>query len=324
MAISVADEGLGVPPELLPHLFRKHARVGDNRGLGGTGLGLAICKGLVEAHGGRIRAESGGAGLGTRLTFTIPVVQEANFGGESGFTRRSSKPSRDGQERTRVLVVDDDPQTLRYVRDTLMRAGYVPLVTGDPQEVSHLIRTKKPRLILLDLMLPGTDGIQLMKRVPEMAHLPVILFSGYGRDETIARALGAGAVDYIVKPFSPTELTARVRAALRRRDEPPEPLRLRDLAIHYEARRVTVAGRRVQLTATEYELLRTLSVNAGRILTYASLLRQVWDRRESGDNRLVHAFVKRLRRKLGDDAASPAYIFTERQVGCRMPRPGDL
>ncbi len=324
VAISVADEGLGVPPELLPHLFRKHSRIGDHRGLGGAGLGLAICKGLVEAHGGRIRAESGGVGQGTRFTFTIPAAQEAGPGARSGFARSSSNASRDGQKRPRILVVDDDPQTLRYVRDALMRAGYVPVVTGEPREVAHLIKTKKPRLVLLDLMLPGTDGIELMEQVPELADLPVIFISGYGRDETIVRALEVGAVDYIVKPFSPTELTARVRAALRRRDEPPEPFLLGDLAIHYEARRVTVAGRPVQLTAIEYELLRTLSVNAGRILTYASLLRQVWDRRESGDHRVVHAAVKRLRSKLGDDATRPAYIFTERQVGYRMPRPGDL
>ena len=224
---------------------------------------MAICKGLVEAHGGRIRAESGGVGLGMRFSFTIPVVQEASPGAGSGFARSSSNASRDGQERTRILVVDDDPQTLRYVRDALMGAGYVPLVTGDPREVSHLIKTKKPRLVLLDLMLPGTDGIELMEHIPEMADLPVIFISGCGRDETIARALEVGAVDYIVKPFSPTELMARIRAALRRRDEPPEPFRLRDLAIHYEARRVTVAGRPVQLTATEYELLRALRKNEG-------------------------------------------------------------
>ena len=324
VAISVADEGSGVPPKLLPHLFRKHARVDGNRGIGGGGLGLAICKGLVEAHGGRIRADSGGVGLGTRFTFTIPVVQETSPGAGSGFARSSSNASRDSQERKRILVVDDDPQTLRYVRDALMGAGYVPVVTGDPREVSHLIKTKQPRLVLLDLMLPGIDGIELMENVPEMTDLPVIFISGYGRDETIARALEAGAVDYVVKPFSPTELTARVRAALRQRSELPAPFLLRDLAIRYEVRRVTVAGRPVQLTATEYELLRTLSINAGRILTYDFLLRQVWDRRESSDRRVVHALVKRLRRKLGDDAASPAYIFTERQVGYRMPRPSDL
>jgi two-component system KDP operon response regulator KdpE len=221
-------------------------------------------------------------------------------------------------------VVDDDPQTLRYVRDALEAAGYSPLVTGDPGKVSRLIKEKQPRLALLDLILPGTDGIELMERLPELADLPVIFISGYGRDETIARALEAGAADYIVKPFSPTELTARVRAALRRRDEPPEPFRLRELAIHYEERRVTVAGRPVQLTTTEYKLLRVLSVNAGRVMTYGSLLRQVWGREESGDIRPVRSFVKMLRRKLGDNAASPTYIFTERQVGYRMARPSDL
>ena len=322
VAISVSDKGQGVPLDQLPHLFRKSARVGGDRGIRGSGLGLAICKGLVEAHGGRIRAESGGAGLGTRFTFTLPVAEAAGTGAAAGLARGPSRPPREERERTRILVVDDDPQTLRYVRDALTAAGYSPLVTGDPQEVSGLIKSKKPRLVLLDLILPGIDGIELMERVPEMADLPVLFISGYGRDETIARALEAGAVDYIVKPFSPTELTARVRAALRRRDEPPEPFRLGDLAIHYEERRVTVAGRPVHLTTTEYNLLCVLSVNAGRVMTYDSLLRQVWSREESGDVRPVRAFVKILRRKLGDDAANPTYIFNERRVGYRMVRPG--
>ena len=114
-----------------------------------------------------------------------------------------------------------------------------------------------------------------MERIPELADLPVIFISGYGRDETIARALEAGATDYIVKPFSPMELTARIRAALRKQAE-PEPYRLGGLAIHYEERRVSVADRPVELTATEYELLRVLSRNAGRVSTHEALLRQVW------------------------------------------------
>ena len=211
-------------------------------------------------------------------------------------------------------MVDDDPKTLRYVRDALAGSEYAPLVTGDPEEVSGLIRTERPRLVLLDLMLPGTDGIELMERVPELADLPVIFISGYGRDETIARALEAGAVDYIVKPLSPMELRARIRAALRRQAE-PEPYVLGGLEIHYEERRVSVAGRPVELTATEYELLRVLSRNAGRVSTYEDLLRQVWGGRHHGDTELVRTFVKNLRRKLGDDAASPAYIVNERGVG---------
>ena len=161
-----------------------------------------------------------------------------------------------------------------------------------------------------------------MKSVPELADLPVVFISAYGRDETIARALDAGAADYIVKPFSPTELTARVRAALRRRAG-SEPFLLKDLAIHYEQRRVSVAGHVVPLTATEFELLRVLSVNAGRVSTYASLLRQVWGARESGSTMAVRAHMKELRRKLGDNATRPVYIFTERGVGYRMPGPGD-
>ena len=160
-------------------------------------------------------------------------------------------------------------------------------------------------------------------RSRELADRPVIFIPGYGRDETIARALEFGAADYIVKPFSPTELTARVRAALRRRAE-PEPFVLYDLVIHYEQRRVQVAGRPVQLTATELDLLRVLSVNAGRVLTNEALLRLVWGGRDAGDAKLLRTFVvKKIRRKLGDYAARPAYLFTERGVGYRMPEPSD-
>ncbi len=323
VAISVSDEGRGVPSDLLPHLFRKHVRVSNDRGVGGSGLGLAICKGLVEAHGGRIWAESEGSGLGARFTFTIPVTHEVATGATADFVPSAAHPPHTDGERTRILVVDDDPQTLRFVRDALTVAGYSALVTGDPLEVPRLIQEKRPRLVLLDLLLPGTDGIELMQRVPDLADLPAIFISAFGRAETIEKALEMGASDYIVKPFSATELVARVRSVLRRRPDPLEPFRLGDLAIHYEDRRVTVAGRPVKLTVTEYELLRALSVNAGRILTYRSLLRQVWSRRDSDDRRLVHAYVKRLRRKLRDDASSPAYIFNERQVGYRMPKPGN-
>ena len=276
----------------------------------------------MEAHGGRIRAESGGAGQGTRVTFTLPVAEEAGDGAAGAPVQGRSGSPREGRAEARILVVDDDPQTLRYVRDALAEAGYAPLVTGNPREVSRLVRTEKPRLVLLDLMLPETNGIQLMESVPELSDLPVIFISAYGRDETIAQALESGAADYIVKPFSPTELTARVRAALRSRAG-PEPLLLGDLAIHHEQRRVTMAGRPVQLTATEYEMLRVLAVDAGRVVTYDSLIRRVWAGRDTGDSRLVRAFVKKLRTKLGDDAANPAYLFNERGVGYRMARPGD-
>ena len=321
VAFSVSDQGRGIPAEQLPYLFRKYTNLGGNderRDLRGSGLGLAICKGLVDAHGGRIRAASGGAGQGTQVTFTIPVAEDA--GDAAGHARDRSGSPREQGERAPILVVDDDPQTLRFVREALTKAGYSPIVTGDHRELSQIIRTERPHLILLDLILPGTDGLELLESVPELADLPVIFISAYGRDETIARALENGAADYLVKPFSATELTARIRAALRKRVE-HKPFVLDDLTIHYERRRVTVAGRPVQLTATEYNLLRILSVNAGLILTYNSLIRQLWSHPNYGDPDRVRTFVKQLRRKLGDAPTRPRYIFNEHGVGYRMAVP---
>ena len=324
VAISVSDEGRGIAPERLPLLFRRHAGPGTGAGtareVSDTGLGLLICKGLVEAHGGRIRAESDGPGQGSRFTFTVPVVEDARQSEPAGPAARATGTPPEPREPARVLVVDDDPQTLRFVRDALTRAGYSVLVTGEHEELVHIIRTENPSLVLLDLMLPGTDGVALMENVAELADLPVVFISGYGRDENVARALEAGAADYIVKPFSPTELAARVGAALRRVAR-PEPFTLGELAIQYEARRVTVAGREVELTATEYELLRVLSLNAGRVVTYEALTRRVWSGRETGNEDLVRNFVKKLRAKLGEDAANPTWIFNMRGVGYRMARP---
>ncbi len=317
VAVSVADEGRGISPERLARLFRKYGGAGDGGPGVGGGLGLAICKGLVEAHGGRIRAESAGPGQGSRVTFTVPLAEEA--GAEASGARRRRASSRGVVERPRILVVDDDPQMLRFVRDALLGEGYAPLVATGHQELPAILESEKPVLVVLDLVLPGTDGIELLATVPGLADVPVIFISGYGRDETIARALEAGAEDYVVKPFSATELTARIAAALRRRDE-PAPFVLGELAIDYAHRRVALAGREVKLTATEYDLLRVLSLGRGRVATYDALLRQVWSGRRHANPKLVRAYVKRLRGKLGDDTRRPTYILTERRVGYRMPR----
>ena len=326
VAFTVGDDGTGLSDDLLPQLFRKFSRIdGDDRegGIAGSGLGLAICKGIVEAHGGRIWAESEGPGLGSRFAFTLPAATEAAHPATAGDARTSEGSRRAGQGRTRVLAVDDDPQTLRFVRDALSNAGYT--VTGDPEQVGRLVEGERPHLVLLDLMLPGMDGIELIESVPELADLPVIFLSAYGRDQVIARALEAGAEDYVVKPFSPTELVARVQTVLRRRaaselSEPPEPYRRGELTIDYAERRVSLAGRAVLLTNIEYRLLFELSVNAGRVLTHEQLLQRVWGPEHSGQPGAVRTFVKNLRRKLGDDADNPSYIFTEPSVGYRMPR----
>ena len=317
VAVSVSDEGPGIAPERLRLLFRRRAGAAAGA-TAGHGLGLAICKGLVEAHGGRIRAES--AGRGATFTFTVPVAGEPMAAAVSHAA--GPPPAADRDAPPRILVVDDDPRMLRFVRDALSAAGYAPLVTGGPDDLGRIIRREKPRLVLLDLVLPDSDGIELMREVPELSDLPVIFISAYRRDETVARALESGAADYIAKPFTPTELVARVRAALRRHEK-PAPFVLGTLAIDHGQRRVTVGGEAVELTATEYELLRVLALDAGRVVTYETLLRRVWSGRSNADANLVRIFVRNLRRKLGDDAADPAWIFNERGVGYRMAKPPD-
>ena len=322
--VSVRDEGSGVAPELLPHLFQKHIELDDRdraSNTAGTRLGLAICKGLVEAHGGRIWAESAGIGQGTRIVFTIPAARES-LSADRRLGRRESRSKGDRFEPTRILVVDDDPQMLRYVRDALTESGYDPVVTGDHLELSSIIRAENPDLVLLDLLLPGTDGIELMSSVPELSDIPVIFISAYGRDETIAKALELGADDYLVKPFSPTELVARIRTSLRRRAD-TQLFQHGDLAINYDRRQVSVAGVQVDLTAKEFDLLRVLSVNAGRVVTFDVLIRQVWGEYGYANHKLVRSLIKSLRRKIGDDARAPDYIYNVRGVGYRMDRTTD-
>ena len=191
-----------------------------------------------------------------------------------------------------------------------------------------------PHLVLLDLVLPGSDGIELMQAIREIADVPVIFLSAYGQDEVVAQAFDLGAADYVVKPFSPTELVARIRAALRKRAapelaEPSQPYVLGDLTVDYSQRRVTVAGRTVALTIIEYRMLVELSANAGRPLTHQHLLQRVWGPDKGEDSAPVRNIVRRLRRKLGDAAGNPAYILAEPSVGYRMeqgegaePEPG--
>ena len=330
VAFSVTDEGAGVSSERLPHLFRKYVRFeGDGGGLEttGSGLGLAICKGIVEAHGGRVWAESEGPGRGARFTFTLPIAEPADASRQLRSDRHSGREDQGAGDHARVLAVDDDPQTLRQVRDVLAKGGYEPIVTADPQEAIRLMESERPQLVLLDLVFPDTDGIELMQDIFDISEVPVIFLTAYGRDLNIERAFERGATDYMAKPFSPTELTARIRAALRRQvgldhDEPPEPFEMGDLSIDYSRRRVRVGDLEVHLTPIEYDLLRVLSMNAGRALSHDQLLRRVWKVSTAGDPQVVRTHIRRLRRKLGDEADNPVYVLTEPGVGYRLAELG--
>ena len=329
VAVSVEDESRGAPADSLLHPLQRYSRA-DGQAMGGgngrEGLGLAICKGIVEAHGGRMTAGSAGPERGARYSFTIPVADETAQSNRNGSGQLTDNSGLSRIQQARILAVDGEPEARRHIRNTLSEAGFTPVVTGDPDGIERLVDVEQPHLFLLDTTLSRNGGFELMERINRISDAPVILLSGYGSGENMNRAFELGAADYLVKPFTPTELVARIRAALRRRASPVHngpsgSIVLGDLTIDYAERAVTVAGRPVELTATEYRLLFELSTAAGRVLTHEQLLRLVWGPLYSTDTRIVRTYVKALRRKLGDDANSPAYIFTERRVGYRMAKP---
>jgi len=183
VVVSVTDEGAGIASEHLPRLFTKFSRIdaGGVHRIGGYGLGLAICRGIVEAHGGRIWAESAGEGHGTQFIFTIPAVDETATRDRLPDPAAGSVPPGDtGRASDRILVLDDDPQILRYVRNTIAEAGYIPVVTGDAAEVGNLLESERPQLALVNLVLPGVDGFELLSRIRTDFHTPVIVLSGRG------------------------------------------------------------------------------------------------------------------------------------------------
>jgi len=321
----VRDEGHGIAEEDLAKLFKMYSRPHEKSGLGlaGSGLGLAICKGIVEAHGGRIWAESEGEGRGATFSFTLLVAAEAPAAApEVAVATRVSRPGK----RTRILAVDDEVHVLRYLQRSLSEAGYEPVVASDPSEVNRLVELNEPDLILLDLRFPGTSGFEVMERVRELTEAPIIFLTASDREDDAVRALRAGADDYIVKPFSPSELLARVDAVLRRRAGAPttaarRPFVLEDLKIDFAQRQVTLASQPVALSATEWKLLAQLAAHAGRVVTFEQILQRVWGPTYGAETDLVRSFVRNLRRKLGDDARNPRFILSERGVGYRMPPP---
>ena len=325
VAINVVDQSTTIPSERLPQLFREFFRFGEANerlNLEEARLRFSICKGIVEAHGGRIWADNAGLEHGTRFTFTIPVAGDA---WDEAVAEGTAEISADvSPDQTRILVIDNDQDALGYVRRALLAAGYNPILAETIEEMGRHTDTETPHLILLDFAMLEAAETELVQDIFRDALAPVILMSSSGWNQDAAQAFEMGILDFIAKPFSQIELVTRVRAALRRRaqNEPDtiEPYESDGLRIEYAEHNVTVSGREVQLTATEYNLLVELSTNAGRVITHQRLLDRVWGQDQSRDPRILRAFVKSLRRKLGDDANDPRYIFTVPRVGYRMAR----
>ncbi len=318
VTVRVIDHGRGIPQDKLSLLFQKFSQVheDDRRG---AGLGLAICRGIVEAHGGRIWAESNQSGGGTTISFTLPIAPHV----ADASTRVVHRAISGGNVRQRILVIDDDPQILRYLKRTLEDAGHHVIALSNPSEVTAHVQAEQVDLLLVDLTMPGTTGFELLQRVREFCAVPVIILTASNNCEDAVRALTLGADDYVTKPFAPSELLARIGAVLRRRttvgvQDERQPYTADGLTIDFVERRVSVAGIGVDMSATEYKLLRELAVHAGQVLTHDQLLQRVWGDGYVGDTELLRSFVRNVRRKIGDDARQPRYILTERQVGYRM------
>ena len=220
-----------------------------------------------------------------------------------------------------VLVVDDEPGIVDLARDYLEHAGFGVITATDGPSALTAVRLRKPDVLVLDLGLPGMDGLDVARTIRRDSTLPIIMLTA--RDDELDRVLGLeiGADDYVTKPFSPRELVARVRAILRRVDrqeEPSDRIEVGAVAIDIARMRVAVAGRTVELTPTEFQLLVCLARQPGRIFTRSQLLDSIHGLAFESYERAIDAHVKNLRRKLEDDPARPRYILTVYGVGYRF------
>jgi two-component system response regulator ResD len=220
-----------------------------------------------------------------------------------------------------VLVVDDEPTLREVVVRYLEREGYHALEAGDGEHAEALMRSEHPDLVILDLMLPGTDGLELCRRIRARSSLPVIMLTARGEETDRIVGLELGADDYVTKPFSPRELVARVRTVLRRAAQLSEPLEVvqyADLVLDSASREVRKGGRNVKLTAKEFDLLWFLATHPRRVFSREHLMASVWGYHAAFDTGTVTVHIRRRRAKIEDDAARPRHIETVWGVGYRF------
>jgi two-component system, OmpR family, KDP operon response regulator KdpE len=222
----------------------------------------------------------------------------------------------------RILVVDDEPQIRRFLRATLEVHGYEVGLAETGRAALEQVTTWRPDVVLLDLGLPEIDGLEVCRRVREWSDVPIIVLSVRDREDDKVAALNLGADDYLTKPFGTNELLARIQVALRhaaRVHTPQEPvISAGELRLELAAHRVILGDQEVHLTPTEYELLKTLAIHNGKVLTHAVLMQKIWGRDQQQDPAKLRVFINQLRRKIEDDPAQPRYIVTETGVGYRF------
>lgn len=220
----------------------------------------------------------------------------------------------------RVLVIDDEPQIRKLLRVSLSAYGYVLDEAGTGGEAINRTAIFKPDIVIIDLGLPDMDGKDAIKAIRDWSRVPIIILSARDQEQEKIAALDAGADDYVSKPFGVGELMARMRVSLRRSaaSDDAAVITCGGLTIDLTLRRVVVDGREVRLTPTEYEILKVLAQNAGRVLTHKQLLKAVWGHAYNEDMHYIRVYIGQLRHKIEVDSAQPRYIITESGIGYRL------
>lgn len=320
LRLSVRDQGPGIPTSERERVFERFYQIAQpDVASSGSGLGLAICKALVEAHGGQIGIADAPGG-GAELWLTLPAQPlEATASPEPRVARQYGGVPR-------ILVVDDDLALRRMLDRSLADAGYAVQTVIEAQAALDVMTQQLPDLVLLDLMLPGVDGLELCRQLREWTSVPIIMLTARSAEQDIVRGLQLGADDYLTKPFRLSELLARVEAVLRRARPQLEPggisvIQIDQLSIDLAQRRVTVGGRGVSLTPTEYGILAYLAQHAGQILTHEQILKAVWGDTYGAENNYLWVHMAHVRQKIEEDPKQPRYILTERGVGYRLVKP---
>ena len=228
--------------------------------------------------------------------------------------------------RSKILIVEDDPGICVFLRTTLTAEGYDAIVVSSGVSALEIVASHCPDCILLDLGLPDMDGSRIIAGIRQWSTMPIVVISARSMEEDKVQALDLGADDYITKPFGTNELLARIRTALRHRRTASgnDEIALRgsyhvgDLTIDYRKHQVIVAGERVHLTPNEFRIVALLGMHAGQVLTYKTMLRELWGPSASSDNKILRVHMASIRRKLEPNPNEPRYIFTEVGVGYRM------
>lgn len=226
----------------------------------------------------------------------------------------------------RILIVEDEKNILRFIKNIIESNGYDPIVAKTGEEAYSMIGSHRPDLVLLDLGLPDMDGVNIIKNVRSWTRMPIIVVSARSSERDKVEALDLGADDYITKPFSANELTARVRVALRHAqtelmtgDITSEgKFTVGNLTVDYDKHLVVVEGKEIHLTNNEFKIVSLLSKRAGKVLTYDFILKEIWGQQSSDTNQILRVNMANIRRKIEKNPADPKYIFTEVGVGYRM------